>query len=70
MKLIFLKINENNFDIRISTHRPHHVFMEICGFGSNEIITILYKNYSCGAFKKHFIILYQFLNQPSIIYNV
>jgi hypothetical protein len=50
------KNNENNFDTWISTHKPHHVFMENCGFESNENITILYKNYSCAAFKKHLII--------------
>jgi len=50
------KKKENNFDMWISTHRPHHVFINICGFGGNENITILYKDYSCGAFKKHLII--------------
>jgi hypothetical protein len=52
------KQNEDNFDIQmwVDTHRPHHVFMKFCEFGSNENMTILYKIYSCDTFKSHLII--------------
>ncbi len=48
--------NEDNFDIWVDIHRPHHVFMKFCEFGSNENMAILYKIYSCGTSKIHLII--------------
>jgi hypothetical protein len=56
------KENENNFDTWVNIHKPHFAFMKFCGFGSNENITILYRNYSCVTFKRYLIISYQLLN--------